>query len=334
MTRKPFDFFRTDELDGDSEAFIAAFKIERLRGTDPKPTVNAEVSQLRSLCRDARIAGLTIRDLLRSPQLAAQLLEIAGASLSQTTVQTRARAYQRLAMQVLGEEGGRSHVEEFRGSIPQKASKGWHDAGLSIPGMKSRSQDRAPTPDAEALSAILAIGISRSLLDGAIAGLACFSGLDLDEISELRWRDVKWQDQSGAPFCEIRVLRRGHRTTCFVVAEGTKALLTYALASGLQPDLFIFSGRKHGEHLSKGAIRDRLRAICLGAGWPDLTRNQLTSALVQWLRAKDFDDHSIRLLLGRRRASTIDRLSRSANSIAAQEFMDVAFKALHDRQTI
>jgi integrase len=231
-------------------------------------------------------------------------------------------------MQVLGEESGRARIEQFRTCIPSKVSKGWHDAGVSIPGTKNRLRNRAPTPDAAALSAILAVGTSRSLLDGAIAGLGCFSGLELDEISELRWRDVKWQDQSGAPFCEVKVLRSGHRTTCFVMAEGAKALLSYALVSGLQRDAFVFPGRRQGEALSRGAIRDRLRAICRGAGWPGLTRSQLTSAFVLWLRANDLDDHSIRLALGRRRAATVDRLSRNSNSIAAQTFMDTALEQL------
>ena len=64
-------------------------------------------------------------------------------------------------------------------------------------------------------------------------------------------------------------------------------------------------------------MRDRLRHLCEGAGWPGLSRSQLTAAFVLWLREHGFDDHSIRLNLGRRRAATIDRLTRSHESIAA-----------------
>lgn len=191
------------------------------------------------------------------------------------------------------------------------------------------SQSRLPTPDINALLSIFEAGASRSQLDGAIAGLACFSGLELDEISKMRWKDVTWQDQTGTPFCEIRVHRGEHKTTCVVVADGAKALLSYALASGLERDAYVFPGRVEGEALSTGAVSNRLRAACGAAGWKGLTRSQLTSGFVLWLSNEGFDDHSIRIALGRRRVATIDRLLRSANSIASQRFMDGAMTDLH-----
>ena len=110
--------------------------------------------------------------------------------------------------------------------------------------------------------------------------------------------------------------------------DGCKTPVQLALTSCLQRGSYVFPGRKEGEHLSKTAMRDRLRHLCEGAGWPGLSRSQLTAAFVLWLREHGLDDHSIRLNLGRRRAATIDRLTRSHESIAAQLSVDVAYKGL------
>ncbi len=109
---------------------------------------------------------------------------------------------------------------------------------------------------------------------------------------------------------------------------GARPLLSLALKSGLQRDDHVFPGRADSERLSKSAIRDRLRRMCESAGWPGLSRTQLTAAFVLWLREHGFDDHSIRLNLGRRRAATIDRLTRSHESIAAQLSVDAANEGL------
>ena len=267
---------------------------------------------------------MALEELLRQPQKAAQLIELAGHSCGHSTVLTRSRAIQRFAMLQLGDAEGRSWVTAFQSFLPKRKSNGWHDSGVSLPGARSRARPRSPTPDPDTLEAVLRLAASRSLVDAAIAGLACFSGLELDEICELRWSDVTWRDDSDSTLCEVRVNRRGHRTTCLIVPMGARPLLSLALASGLQRDDYVFPSRKAGGHLSKSAIRDRLRRMCESAGWPGLSRSQLTAAFVVWLREHGFDDHAVKLVLARRRVATVDRLLRSHASIAAQLSVDAA----------
>ena len=62
-----------------------------------------------------------------------------------------------------------------------------------------------PTPTIEALEQILEAGTSRSLASGAIAALACFSGLEVHEILQLRWKDLEWRDDGRTSYWELRV---------------------------------------------------------------------------------------------------------------------------------
>ena len=325
MTQRVLDLFGDDALPGDTEALIDRFKEACRRHGKAPSTIAAEVSQLRSVARDAKThLGMALEELILQPEEAAELIELAGRACGRSTVLTRSRALQRLAMLRLGEGEGRSWVTAFRNALPKTKSSGWHDIGLSLPGTRGRARPRSPTPDTDALEAILRLATSRSVVNGAIAGLACFSGLELDEICELRWSDLTWRDDSDATFCEVWVHRRGRRTPCLIDPMGARPLFSLALTSGLQRGSYVFPGRKDGEHLSKTAMRDRLRHLCEGAGWPGLSRSQLTAAFVLWLRQHGLDDHSIRLNLGRRRAATIDRLTRSHGSIAAQLSVDAA----------
>ncbi len=293
-----------------------------------KPAIAAEVSQLRSLAKDGLTHfGLTLPELLHQPARAAELIEHAGRSVGRSTIMTRARAVQKLAMLMLGDSEGRRWIAEFRSAMPKTKSHGWYDSGISISGSRNRVRPRSPTPDSGALEAILRIAVARSPVDGALAGLACFSGLELDEMCELRWRDVRWQDDADSTLCEVRVSRRGHLTTCLIVPMGAKPLLSLALVSGLQRDDYVFPGRADGDHISKGALRDRLRHLCESAGWPGLSRSQLTAAFTLWLGEHGQDDHSVKLILGRRRVATVDRLRRSSESIAAQLRVDGAPEA-------
>ncbi len=215
MTQRALDLFGDDALPGDTEALIGRFKEAYRKGSKAPSTIAAEVSQLRSAARDAKThLGMALADLLDRPEEAAELIELAGRACGRSTVLTRSRALQRLAMLHLDEGEGRSWVRVFRNALPKTKSSGWHDSGLSLPGAGSRARPLSPTPDPDALEAILRLATSRSLVDGAIAGLACFSGLELDEICELRWADLTWRDDSDATFCEVGVHRRGRRTTC------------------------------------------------------------------------------------------------------------------------
>ena len=107
----------------------------------------------------------------------------------------------------LDEGEGRSWVRVFRNALPKTKSSGWHDSGLSLPGAgRPRPSPAAQRRTRLTLSKLSSgcADITLSSVDGAIAGLACFSGLELDEICELRWSDLTWRDDSDATFCEVR----------------------------------------------------------------------------------------------------------------------------------
>ena len=288
-------------------------------------TVASEVSQLRSLARlSEELTSVSLRELRGDPEAAAMLIEKASKGLGMATVLTRIRAFQRFLMMGVSPYLGRQRVRMFQAALPKKAVKGWYDAGVSVPGSRSRRRMPGPTPTADALEHILNAGITRTPISGAIAALACFSGLDVKEMCELKWRDLTWHDDGLTPYWEAKVMRRGHRVTVFVVGPGAQSLLKHGLASGLDRDAFLLRGRASDAGLSERALRDSLRASCVLAGWPKATRPQLVATLAAWLRSMDFDDHSIRLVLGRRRAASIDRMLHQHDQLHAQEALDAA----------
>jgi integrase len=326
MVQKPLiapEHFR--QLSRVSVEEVSAYRRWRAESGVAEATLAAEVSQLRSLARQAeQRSGSTLSDLRGKPQEATQLIEQAGQSLSLSTILTRIRAFERFLMMGASPYLGRQRVEAFRAALPKKASRGWHEAGVSPAGTRTRKRMPGPTPTLEALEAIVEAGLSRSLRSGAVAALACFSGLDVKEMRELRWRDLHWHDNGASPYWEVKVRRRGHRATVFVVGLGAKALLKHGLSSGLDRDASVLRGRESGEPLSERALRDDLKHTCASAGWPRATRPQLLSAFAAWLRSCGFDDHSIRLTVGRRRAATVDRLLHRQTQLEAQEAIDAA----------
>jgi len=180
----------------------------------------------------------------------------------------------------------------------------------------------APTPPPELLTTIVECGAAKSDLDAAIGAMACYSGLELNEMVELRWRDLRCADEGAEPFWEVRLSREGKRTNCFILGPGARPLMRYALRADRSRDAFVLPGRRDGSALSKGAVKARLAALCAELGWSGLTRWQITSAFAEWLRRQGIDDHDIRMTLGRRSVATVDSLLRPYNRLAAQREID------------
>ena len=252
------------------------------------------------------------------------MLEQSSATLAMGTVQKRMAAFERYLTMDASSEIGRQRVQGFRTALPKRTPIGWHDAGISVPGMRKKRRMPGPTPTVQALRKILAAGTARSLASGAIAALACFSGLEVSEILQLRWRDLTWRDDGGSPYWDVTVLRCGRQTTIFVVGEGARTLLRHGLLSGLERDAFVLQGRFEGTPLSERAFRNALKVICAQVGWGQATRSQLIDTLAAWLRDEGFDDHTIRVILGRRRAASIDRMLHRHKQLEAQTTIDSA----------
>lgn len=305
------------------DAEIDCFRQWRLGEGKTPEAVAAECSQLRSLTRDASDRfDCTLADLRKDPGKAAALIDAAGKRLSVNTLQARVRAFQHFLRMGVSPFFGKQRIAIFMSAFPAKPSKGWHDLGVSMPGQRARRTMPSPTPSPVVLQQIVEAACQRSRLDGAIAVLACFSGLDLKEIANLRWNDLKWVDQGDSPIWRIAVYREGHRTSCLLAGPGAQPMLQYALASNRSRDALVFPGRADGSALSVVAIQNRLQSMYIEAGTYKLSRWQLVSAFAEWLRRNGLSDHAIRIALGRRRAATVDRLLKPYDRLAAQELID------------
>ncbi len=310
------------DVSAGSVSLLLHYKLYRECLQAAPSTVRSEVSQLRSLARLAeRDLGFNLYQLCEQPATAAGLLE-SEAYLSVSTIQLRVRAFQRLLLFDVGDQEGRRRIAKFRAALPKAQSRGWHDAGLSLPGRRVQIRMPGPTPGPMDLEDILEKASNISARDGAVASLACFSGLDVEAIVSLCWDDLAWRDAGKTPFWEVTCARRGHRVSFCILGPGANALLRWGLASTLVRDAFVLSGRNAGSRLSVRAFRDRLGTVCAAAGWPKLTRSQLLSAFVAWLRERGLDDHSIRLVIGRRRVASVDRLLRRQDQLGAQGLID------------
>ena len=115
---------------------LAAFGSWRRHSGLASSTLAAELSQLRSLARDAATESLTLVDLRNVPGRAATLIEAASERVGRSTLLTRIRAFQHYLMMGVSAYTGRSRVQEFRLAFPRRPSRGWFDAGMAEPGQK------------------------------------------------------------------------------------------------------------------------------------------------------------------------------------------------------
>ena len=93
MTQRALDLFGSFSLSPETKALIGRFKEARLESGKAASTIAAEVSQLRSLAKDAKThLGMALADLFDRPDSAAELIELAGRSSGHSTVLTRSRA--------------------------------------------------------------------------------------------------------------------------------------------------------------------------------------------------------------------------------------------------
>ncbi len=308
---------------------ISQYRDWRLAGSAAEATIATEVSQLRMLARSAeRIhAPWTLRDLCAHPVEAAGLIEDAAGALSVQTVRARVAAFTRL-LRMVGPEGvARARIERLRAAFPTRPSRGWHDAGVWLPGKRSRIRLPGPTPGPGDLEAIVRAGAELSPAHGATAAFSCFSGCEAATIVGLRWRDLAWHDEGTSSFWVAQAAARGRANRWHVVGSGAQVLLRWALDSTLDKDSFVFPGRAAGTHITPRAFAERCRAALKAGGWPLANRAQLIGALAMWLREGGLDDHAARIVLGRRRVASVDRLTRVHAKIGAQLAVDAALVA-------
>jgi integrase len=312
----------------DNEPMLRRYRESR-RSDASASTVASEVSQLRSLACDARLAGASddLALIAEVPQLAARLLMEPSKSLHRSTMQTRLRALHRLIRFIKPVSDAASLMTALDWNLGATPSRGWHDAGVTVAGRKGRAKARMSIPP-EALDAILRAGEADSIESATLAGLLCFSGIQVNELIQLRWSQLTWgSDQLS---CTIQCRGPNNQHTYLVMPPGVAPLFRLLADTG-EPagDAFIFPGRKPSTTLAPRTIHARLARWAADAGWRGANRNDLVSALAGWMHDRDIDDHSIKIALGRRYARTVDRLlAPHRRSRAQQEAQSVLVSAL------
>ncbi len=306
-------------LDEDSERLLTTYTQARLDEGAAASTVSSERSQLRSLLRDSIESGKarTLAELVMDPSSAASALTCPTGSPGRASMQTRLRAFQRLSGLGVSDAERRARLEVLDGSLPSRRSRGWHDAGIAVAGLRGTGRCRTSTIDPSALEAIVLGSGVRANDDSALLGALCFSGLRVAEVRMLRWGDLIWN--GAAESWEASVQRTGRRGLRFlIVGPGAQTMTNWRLESRADDDQAVFGARDSGKPLSARGFRRRVDFALTQAGHPSTRHSQIQSAFAGWLSASGFTDHEIKVVMGRREVRSVDRLLFAHRALAAQ----------------
>ncbi len=306
---------------------IARFRAARDAQGAATRTIDAEVSQLRTLRRDLirSTGGTSLIDIIGNPALAGRPLMEPSQPCSKSTVETRHRAVQRLLQLDVSPEEGRRRLAALDAALPAGSSRGWHDAGIRLGGQRGRVIQR-PTLDVAALRDILHVAEAESVESGALAGLLCCSALPLASICALRWGDVNWGADRMS--CTVSLGRGRARRDFVIIGPAPGALIRLHVGARREGSEFVFPGRNTGAPITTRAAHERLRGWAARAGVVRVTRHGLASALAESLRAAGVDDPSTQLVLGRRQARSLDRLLTPHLRLESQRRVQAALAAM------
>lgn len=309
------------------QALLSRFREVRVAEGAARTTVEAELSQLRTVRRELLQSGfgVSLYDVLRDPARAGRPLLEPLKPCSTSTMETRLRAVHRLLRLDVSPSEGRRRIELLDAALPPRASHGWHDAGVRVGGSRSKTGRRA-TVDPRALQAIFEGAQLESAEAGALAGLLCFTGLPLETICALRWSDLTW----GADRldCTVSIGSGRRRIEFFVTGPASGALIRLYVGVPGAPFLYVFPGRSPVMAITTRAVRDRLARWAREAGHAGVTRHGLVSALAELLRADGLDDASIQFVLGRRQTRTVDRMLKPHDRLASQRRVQASLASM------
>jgi integrase len=320
------------ELDQESEAWLKLFSHVRLaEGAHPR-SVTREVSQLRSLAREAGFNEMStsLSVLIKDPVAIARALLEPTQLISRSTGRARLVAVQRFIRVVAPTQGlnaidvlGRLEV-----LLPSTRSRGWHDAGIVVAGQLVRRRPPGPTLDAADLDRIVeyaAVGSAhpQASRDRALVALACFSGLRLEEIVALRWEDLSREPALAGYFgltaSVVRATRRVQLHLPGPAAQHLAELAASLVVEAGQPSGPVFRARSRTPRpVGYRLARDVISRACRRAGLPRASSAELRAAFAWWLRAHGLSDHEVAEVLGLVRVRSVDRLLRRHAELQAQ----------------
>ncbi len=291
-----------------------------------------EVSQLRSLARDAGLHGGTsaVAVLASDMGLVARLLLDPAKPIARATARARLVAVQRFLVVVspiLGLDSA-TQLAQLDRLLPSARSSGWHDAGTMVAGEVGRRRQLRPTLDAVDLERIVEMAgtpetKAHAQRNRALVALTCFSGLRPEEIVALRWEHLSLESARTAPFgLTINAARRGRQVLIPVPSIATLTLAALADSLTSEPARLsgpVFRARSQtGRPLGYRTIRAVVCEACRRAGFPGTEAADLRSAFGWWLKAKGLSDHEVAEVLGLARVRSVDRLLRRHMELQAQ----------------
>lgn len=311
---------------------IDVFREARTTEGAARSTIDAEVSQLRTLRRELiqRGTGGSLLDIVSNPALAGGLFTEPSRPCHKSTWETRLRALQRLFLLGVSPEEGRRRLDVLDGVLPMRSSRGWHDAAVRAGGQEGRVIQR-PTLGVEVLRDIFDAAANESVESEALAGLLCFSAIPLASICALQWGELSWG--TDRLDCTVTLGRGRARRQYLVTGPAAGTLIRLYVGVRGDDSSFVFPGRTIGSPLTTRAARGRMAGWASTAGQANVTRHGLTSALAESLRAAGLDDPSTQLVLGRRQTRSVDRMLAPHRRLENQRRVQASLSAILARPT-
>lgn len=323
---------RPCRLDDRSEALLERFRLARLAaGAHPRSAAR-EVSQLRSVAREAGTADdpLPLDRLVADIRSVARALIEPRAKIARSTNRARFWAVQQFIQVVASELDAEPGpvFEALDALLPKAVAPAWHRTGIVVAGTTERRRRRAPSMGLIELRAIVAAVAYpddpvRTVRDRAVVALHCFSGLRPEEICGLAWGNLTaGSSTTGRDAWAASVERRGHHVTLPVLGPAAEAVTLLAYQSGgsteeLRGPIFRATASRP-EPISYRSARAIVANACIGAGLPVTASVQLRAAFGYWLRTRGLSDHEVAAALGIARVRTVDTLLRPHHALSAQ----------------
>jgi integrase len=330
--RETEPYARRQVLDAKSEQLIQDFGKQRLLQGASRQSVLREISQLRSIARECGVPGppLPIEAVFTDVALIARVLREPSAPISRATGRARLLAAQRF-LRIMGPMLGRDAEAELAALdalLPARRSASWHSTGTLVAGEIGRRRPKGPTLDAADLYRIVdaageSSGDERKLRDRALVAIQCFSGIRIEELIRLRWKDVEIDNSDvGYYGFTASVERSGCQLRLPLLGLSGKAfgeLQRRMTIAGIPPSGPVFrAGGPAGRPLSYRGARKVLVQACTRAGLPPASSAELRAGCAHWLRSQGLSDHEVTAVLGLARVRTVDRLLSRHAALDAQ----------------
>jgi integrase len=307
-------------LDAASEAFLDAYRT-RYRSARSERTIRGEISQLRTVAREAASTGAigSISDVLADTSTLATILTAPKVRPSATTALIRLGAINAALLMLYGADEGRLRIAALDAALPKRDGVDWYQSGVVLAGRRERQRAQSPTIEPSDLPAIVEAaaadkGAARARRDRLLVATHCFSGLEVSEIAALNWSDLHWESEADA--WSVTVSRGGTATPAVIFGVAASLMIRFRLEA--DPAARHVFTNSRGETLTARQVRRIVVAACSASGFPLADRSTLLSAAAAYLGMNGLTDHEIAMALAIRDMRTVNRLLKPHQRLRAQ----------------